>query len=67
MSGQVLIATQVALSLVLLLGAALLVRSLQRLENTDTGLDRDHLLIVDVAAQERGLVGEQRDRVRSSR
>lgn len=60
-SGQVLIATQVALSLVLLLGAALLVRSLQRLENTDTGLDRDHLLIVDVAAQDRGLRGEQSD------
>ena len=60
-SGQVLIAAQVALSLVLVLGAALLVRSLNRLQNTDTGLDREHLLVVDVAAQQRGYMGERRD------
>lgn len=44
--GQLLIAGQVALSLVLLVGSALLVRSLQQLQRVDTGLDRDHLLIV---------------------
>ncbi|HKP28073.1 MAG TPA: ABC transporter permease, partial [Gemmatimonadales bacterium] len=61
MSGKVLITAQVALSLVLVLGAALLVRSLNRLQNTETGLDRDHLLIVDVAAQQRGYMDERRD------
>lgn len=44
--GQLLIAGQVALSLVLLVGSALLVRSLQQIQAVDTGLDRDHLLIV---------------------
>ena len=62
-SGQVLITAQVALSLVLVLGAALLVRSLNRLQHTDTGLDRDHLLIVDVAAQQRGYMDERRDQL----
>lgn len=46
--GQLLIAGQVALSLVLLVGAALLVRSLREIQRVETGLDRDHLLIVDL-------------------
>lgn len=46
--GQLLIAGQVALSLVLLVGAGLLVRSLQHMQRVDTGLDREHLLIVDI-------------------
>ncbi len=46
--GQLLIAGQVALSLVLLVASALLVRSLQQIQQVDTGLDRDHLLIVIV-------------------
>jgi predicted permease len=63
LSGQLLITAQVALSLVLVLGAALLVRSLSRLQNTDTGLDRDRLLVVDVAAQQRGYMDERRDQL----
>lgn len=57
--GKLLISIQVAMSLVLLLGAALLVRNLWSVQNTDTGLDRDHLLIVEVDANARGYVGEK--------
>ena len=57
--GKMLIAAQVALSLVLLTGAALLVRSLRNVENADTGMDRDHLLIVDVDALSRGYKAER--------
>ena len=52
--GKMLIAAQVALSLVLLVGSALLVRSLRNVETADTGMDRDHLLMVDVDALGRG-------------
>ena len=55
--GKLLIAAQVALSMVLLLGSALLVRSLWSVQNTSTGLDRDHLLIVDLDANARGITG----------
>jgi predicted permease len=54
-----LISAQVALSLVLLVGAALLVRSLRGVESAPTGLDRDHLLIVDVDASAGGNTGER--------
>src|SRR5207248_10778144 len=52
--GKMLIAAQVALSVVLLVGAALLVRSLRSVEQIDTGLDRDHVIIADVDARSRG-------------
>jgi predicted permease len=52
--GRLLIAGQVALSLILIVGASLLVRSLQHLQQADTGLDRDQLLVVDVEAFDRG-------------
>jgi len=55
--GRVLIAAQVAFSVVLIVGATLLVRSLQNLQRADTGLDRDRLLIVDVDANARGYAG----------
>lgn len=58
-AGAWLIAGQVALSFVLLVGAGLLVRSLQQLQNTDPGLDRDHLLIVEVDPTARGYTGER--------
>src|SRR5436853_5357149 len=51
---KLLIAGQVALSVVLLTGAALLVRSLRALEQQPTGLDREHLLIVDLDVGARG-------------
>jgi predicted permease len=43
-----LIVGQVALSLVLLAGASVLTRSLRRVEATDLGLDRDHLIVADL-------------------
>jgi predicted permease len=55
--GRLLIAAQVSLSLILIVGAMLLVRSLQHLQRTDTGMDRDRLLIVDVDAASRGYEG----------
>jgi predicted permease len=55
--GKVLIAGQVALSLVLLIGAAMLVRSLRNVESLDVGLDRDHLVIVDVDVNAKGYRG----------
>ena len=51
---KLLIAGQVALSVVLLVCGALLVRSLDSLVTADTGLDRDHLLVVEVDARGRG-------------
>ncbi|HEY2378595.1 MAG TPA: ABC transporter permease [Gemmatimonadaceae bacterium] len=57
---KLLIVGQVALSVVLLTGAALLVRSLRALENQPMGLDREHLLIVDIPVGERGYVGARR-------
>jgi putative ABC transport system permease protein len=43
-----LLAAQVALTLVLLVGAGLFVRSLRNVETLDYGLDADHLLTADV-------------------
>ena len=57
--GKMLIVAQVALSLVLLSGAALLVRSLRSVEDADTGMDRDHILMVDVDALARGYKEER--------
>jgi predicted permease len=47
-SGKILCVTQVALSLVLLIGAGLFVRSLQKLNGQVPGVDRDSVLIVRV-------------------
>jgi predicted permease len=47
-SGKILCVAQVALSLVLLIGAGLFVRSLQKLNRQDSGVDRDRVLIVRV-------------------
>jgi predicted permease len=55
--GKLLIVGQVALSVVLLVGAAMLVHSLRNVQSTDVGLDRDHLLIVEVDAEARGYAG----------
>lgn len=55
--GKLLVAAQVALSVTLLVGAAMLVRSLRNVQSTDVGLDRDHLLTVDVDINARGYSG----------
>jgi predicted permease len=60
-AAKLLIAAQVALSVVLLTGAALLVRSLRSLEEQPMGLDREHLLIVDLDVGSRGYVKARRD------
>jgi predicted permease len=57
--GTAMISGQVALSLVLLMGASLLVRSLTSLETTDVGLDRDHILMATLETGERGYAGAQ--------
>jgi predicted permease len=46
---QLLVASQVALAVVLLAGAGLLLRSLQRLERLDLGYNTEHLSIVELA------------------
>jgi predicted permease len=57
--GKALIAGQVGLSVVLLVGAAMLVRSLRNVQNVDVGMDRDHLVIVDLDIDARGYQGQQ--------
>jgi predicted permease len=52
--GSLLIAGQVALSVVLLVGAAMLTRSLRNVQAVDVGFDRDHLVILDVDITARG-------------
>jgi putative ABC transport system permease protein len=46
---SVLVMTELALGTVLLVGAGLLIRSLQRLTNVDPGFKADHLVVFDVA------------------
>ena len=46
-----LVTTQIALSLVLLLGATLFVRSLRNLETVDLGYRRDHMLVMQLFPQ----------------
>jgi len=46
--GKMLVVAQVALSALLLVGTGMLVRSMQRLQNSDIGLARDQILLVGV-------------------
>jgi predicted permease len=55
--GRWLVAAQVALSLVLLVGAALLVRNLNHMAEQPMGLDRDHLIMTSVDAPAAGYKG----------
>ena len=53
-TGKLLVGTQVAVSLVLLVGAGLFVRTLDRLHGADLGFDRDNLLLFTVAPGSNG-------------
>lgn len=55
--GKLLVVAQVALSMLLLVGTGMLVRSTQRLERADLGLARDELVIAAVDAQRSGYAG----------
>jgi predicted permease len=57
--GKLLVVFQVALSLTLLVGTSMLVRSTRALANVDAGLARDRLLIVTVDAAPTGQEGER--------
>jgi len=56
--GKLLVIAQVALSLVLLVGAGLLVRSTRNLQSADVGLARDQLLMIEVDTRAAGYMGE---------
>jgi predicted permease len=56
--GNALVVVQVALSLVLLIGAGLVVRSLQKLQNLDAGFNRQNVLTFGLDLP-RGYKGEQ--------
>ncbi|HYL75558.1 MAG TPA: ABC transporter permease [Bryobacteraceae bacterium] len=55
--GKMLVVVQVALSLVLLIGAGLFARSLRNLKTQDVGFDRDHVLLVWTAPDHEGRQG----------
>jgi predicted permease len=57
--GTLLISAQVALSLVLLVGASILTRSLRRTEAIPLGFDRDHLIVADLDITTAGYTGER--------
>ena len=57
--GKLLVVLQVALSLTLLVGTSMLVRSTRALSNVDPGLARDRLLIVTIDAAPTGLEGDR--------
>jgi predicted permease len=56
--GKVLIVSQVALSLVLMVGAILFIRTLVNLNNVDTGFNRDGVLRLDIDSNVTGLKSE---------
>jgi predicted permease len=55
--GKLLVIAQVALSLLLLVGTGMLVRSMTKLQSADLGLERDRLVIAEVDAQRAGYDG----------
>jgi predicted permease len=56
---RILLVAQVGLSLVLLVGAGLFVRTLQNLKNQDLGFNRHNILLVDLSAKLAGYKPEQ--------
>ncbi|UCG58008.1 MAG: FtsX-like permease family protein, partial [Phycisphaerales bacterium] len=58
--GKVLVATQVGLSLFLVAGTGLLIRSLINLQNTDPGFNTENLLVFRLNAADAGYGGTER-------
>ncbi len=57
--GKILIAGQAALSLALLVGAGLFIRTLRNLEAVDLGFQRENVVVVDVDASNQGYKGHR--------
>ena len=57
--GNALVVTQVALAIVVLVGAGLLVRTLQNLRSIDIGFDAHNLVIFEIHPSQAGYKGEQ--------
>lgn len=55
--GKLLVMAQVALSLLLLVGTGMLLRSMQRLQSAEVGAARDELVIAGIDAQRSGYTG----------
>ena len=62
--GRVLVAAQIALSMLLLICGGLLVRSMQQLLHSDIGVDRDHVVAVRVRTGRSTYVGERLGQLR---
>jgi len=60
-AGNLLVVTQVALAVVVLVGAGLLVRTLQNLRNADMGFDAHNILIFGIDPTLAGYTGAQAD------
>lgn len=58
--GKVLVVTQVSLSLLLVAGTGLLIRTLANLKNIDTGFDTENLLVFRLNAGDAGYDGTER-------
>ncbi|HEX4568005.1 MAG TPA: FtsX-like permease family protein, partial [Vicinamibacterales bacterium] len=58
-AGKALVVVQIALSAVLLIGAGLLIRTMQRIFEADLGFDRDHVVVAHVDAQKSGYEGQR--------
>src|SRR4051812_26603947 len=56
---RLLLTSQVALSVLLLTGAALMVQTLRNLKNFDKGFQEEHLLLVDFTSRLTGLMPAQ--------
>jgi predicted permease len=62
--GRALVVAQIALSMLLLIGGGLLLRSMQRLLHSDIGVDRDHVVAVRVRTARSQYVGARLGQLR---